>query len=299
MKTRTIVNHRGSLPAAALLLVAGLGVGSHESASAAPLELPTPQFKLDVNDGPRGDVVMGEVDFGMLLRYDRFHYVSRVTDFQYNGAPGTLRITVGPDCSSGAVPHRIEDGDGNSSSISATDLAIFNDHATAAFNNVNLNHFVDIQNSGSARFSCVLEFDELVKDDSILDDDVPEIIYFERGSGGGNSFLTIEALDADGNVVGRPLLIGPDDGIHCTPPAMVATLNNDLSFKGQQEMTGVAIDMSDLGVVAFQRLRARTPVSSDRDRNGVAYSGGEVEADFKLVVVQTVTDARPAWVVGD
>jgi len=299
MQTRTTSALTRSLATTSLLLAAGLGVATPNVATGAPPDLPEPEFHLGENEGSRGDVIMGAVDFGMMLRFDSFHYVSRVTDFQYNGDPGTLRITVGPDCSSGAAPHRIEDGDGDPSSVSETDLEIFNAHATEAFNNVNLNHFVDIQHSGSAQFSCILEFDELVKDDSILDDDVPEIIYFERGSGGGNSFLTIEALDADGNVVGRPLLIGPDDGIHCTPAAMVATLNNDLTYRGEQEMTGVAIDMSDLGVVAFQRLRARTPVSTDLDRNGVAYSGGEVEADFKLVVVQTVMDGRPAWVIGD
>jgi len=259
----------------------------------------TPQFMLGTNDSERGDVMLKAVDFGHGLVFNRFIYASEITDFQWSGPTGKLRITVGPDVTEDAESFKLESGDGNDSNITQTDFDVFNAHAAAAFQSSNLNHFVDINSAAGAEFSCIVHFERAVKDNRWHDDEIPEILYFERGTGGANSYLTIEAVDMDGNVIGNPLLLSPAVAIHTTPEARVATLNSSLDYNGWQTMTGVGVDLSHLGVDSIWRLRMRSPRPGDTDAEGNVFTSGEISPDFKLCVIQTVDVNYPAWYVGD
>jgi hypothetical protein len=151
-------------------------------------------------------------------------------------------------------------------------------------------------------FSFVLEFDRVVRDDEAALDDVGEIIYFERGANTANSYLVIEAVDSSGSVVGNTLLIDPDEPVRCTPEAWVGVFSDDLGYAGwSQEMGGVSIDLTRLGVTELTRLRVRSArVGQDGLTQEMVSSGGkDLNPDFKLVVVQTVNVRLPTAMIGD
>ncbi len=233
------------------------------------------------------DVDLGRVDFNNGTTYRRFIYADRVHSFEYSGPTNRKKMSINKGQHVTTLGEKIDlrmlDGDGNN--VSDTDRELFADAVKGAFRNANLNHYVDIS-GGGVTFSFVVEFERPIKDNDAGDDQVPELLYFERGANGSNSSLTIEALDADGNPIGHALVLMPDDAVHTIPRAQVT---------GGQYMSAVPLDLSKLGVDEVTSLRIRTPRAGDLTTGGYTYPGGEQAPDFKLVAVQTYDTPKATW----
>ncbi|MEO0630400.1 MAG: hypothetical protein AAFY46_06695, partial [Planctomycetota bacterium] len=179
--------------------------------------------------------------------------------------------------------------------------ADFEDALAGVFQNTNLNSFID-NHVRNPHFSFVLELEKPLKDDDAGDDDmVGEIIFFERGAQVANSYILLEALDADGNVMGTPYLIDPDTPIEMSPPVQACVLSmNNLQYRRSQDLGGVSIDLGKLGVSETSRIRVSRPVVGEHGMTQDKLRGGrDLNPDFKLVFVQTYNVPLAHWVVGD
>lgn len=134
--------------------------------------------------------------------------------------------------------------------------------------------------TSTPNFGFTIVFEQPVRDSDPEKSDLRgELLYFERGSGGGNSWLTMQAVDEDGNALGPALAIGPQETF-VTTPAFDAVVNN-------QQLGGLAIDVSRLGVDEVQFLRVRRTQPSNDDGYVSGVSGADFQPDFKLMAVIT------------
>ena len=145
---------------------------------------------------------------------------------------------------------------------------------------------VDLLRLQDARLTPALAADEGSFDESIAsllrmdlihssEDARGEILYFERGSGNGNSWIKMQAVDENGAALGPWLVVGPNETLQTTPQTAV--------YRMDQKMGTTAIDVSRLGVSEFEYLRISNVV-----KNEPAYTGGgDQNPDFKLMVVMT------------
>jgi hypothetical protein len=257
-----------------------------------------PVFEV-IHKGIRADVLLNRVTLPSGMVYEKFIHASSIDHFNWSGGTGKLRVIAGTETTNTSGSYRLEDLDGDGSSVSQDDLDAFSQRALDAFQNVNLNNYIDINSSGH-EFSCIVTFERDVKDNDPDADQVPEFLYFERGGGGSNSWLVIEALDDDGNVIGRPRVMAPTEAVSSDPPAMVDTHNSSMQPRNRpQEMTAVAVDLSELGVTQLRRLRMRNPIAGVDRWMGTTWLSGETAPDFKLLVVQTYDVETPHYVMGD
>lgn len=165
--------------------------------------------------------------------------------------------------------------------ITAKDIDAFEITLREVFANKNLNNYFDM--SGSPDFGFTISFELPVKDDDPDNPDVRgEILFFERGSGGGNSWLTMQAVDEFGTALGPALAISPEETFLTTP--QFAVLNSS------QKIGGLAVDVSRLGVSEVQHLRVRRTQTSDDGYKTVSRGGVDFQPDFKLMAVITHPD---------
>ena len=134
-----------------------------------------------------------------------------------------------------------------------------------------LNDYIDV--NADVGFGFIIEFDMVLKDNDPGPDDFPELLWFERGPQGGNSWLTLQAVTRDGEPLGPPLVVGPRETVDMTPPTRAA--NSDQTFGA----TGV--DLSRLGVSETQYLLVRATTPKERRYEG------DLEPDFKFMAVIT------------
>ena len=143
-----------------------------------------------------------------------------------------------------------------------------------AFSNNNLNNYLDTHHN-KALWELTIRFDMIVKDNDEGPDEFGEILYFERGSGNGNSWIKMQAVDENGAALGPWLVVGPNETLQTTPQTAV--------YRADQKMGTTSIDVSRLGVSEFEYLRISNVV-----KNEPAYTGGgDQNPDFKLMVVMT------------
>lgn len=175
-----------------------------------------------------------------------------------------------------------QDGDG--SSVSAQDLEDFAGLMLQAFQTNNLNQYVDLGGGGGAtggdqfRFEFMIKFDMTVKDNDAGSDEFGELLYLERGSGYGNSWLKIQACDENGTALGPWLVIDPAETVQTTPETTV--------YRSSQKIGTTSIDISRLGVSEFEYLK----VSNDCPGEYAYTGGGDLNPDFKIMAVITNED---------
>ncbi len=276
------------LSAAALACVCGTAAGQTNQ----------PVFEVDY-EGPRGTNTLEAINFGAGLRFTKFIYANAVTDFQgtdQQRSYGQTRIVRGPDSDVGPEPMKAP-----LATHSDEAHAEFEQQLVGVFQNTNLNSFIDNM-THNPHFSFVLELEKPLKDDDQGDDDlVGEIIFFERGARVANSYILLEALDADGNVMGTPYLVDPDIPIEMSPPVQACVLSTgDFSYRFSQDLGGVSIDLGKLGVSSTSRIRVSRPTVGENGLTNAMLSGGrDLNPDFKLVFVQTYNVKLTHWAVGD
>ncbi len=148
--------------------------------------------------------------------------------------------------------------------------------------NRNLNNYIDISRT-SPDFSVTIEFRRPVRDDDPLSSDLRgELLYLERGTNGGNSWLTMQAVDEKGVPLGPPLAISPEETFPTTPVFSVD--------QPSQQIGGLAIDVSRLGVSEVRFLNVRRTAATDDGYAPIFRAGIDFHADFKLMAVITHPD---------
>ena len=172
--------------------------------------------------------------------------------------------------------------DGATAEFTNDDVAAFSELVRDTFANQNLNSYIDMGGE-DPDFEFILEFDLVLKDNDPEPDDFGELLYFERGRDGGNSWLTIQAVDANGDPLGPELAVGPCETVLTTPPVMVMGSN-------QQYFGAVAIDISRLGVSETSYLKVRKTLTTDSGYFDAGQSQEDFNPDFKFMAVITHPD---------
>ncbi|MEM7576558.1 MAG: hypothetical protein AAF328_03700 [Planctomycetota bacterium] len=168
--------------------------------------------------------------------------------------------------------------DGPTRQVTAADRVAFADALTRAFASPYLNDYFDTHYHDAPagqQFDFILEFDHVLMDNDAGPDDFTELLWFERGPDGGNSWLTLQAVDQDGNALGPPLAVGPDETKNMTPRTIAA--------QSGQPFGATGVDLSRLGVSETRYLRVRQTQSGDSGYTG----GGDANPDFKFMAVIT------------
>ncbi len=236
------------------------------------------------NPDRQGDAVLNTVEYPSGDAFIHFYKPVDVSDIEYDGNASSWRVRGGDNCTIGLTGYY---------KLSSVGLESFHDLMLTAFRNNNLNNYLDAGSGIS--FSFIIEFDLVVKDNDPDPDDFGEILYFERGSGNGNSWLKIQAVDENGAPLGPWLVIGPNETVQTTPVTTV---------KSGQTIGTTAIDVSRLGVSEFKYLRVSNRMEDDDDDDDdededdddddddddeeSAYTGGgDTRPDFKIMAVMT------------
>ena len=213
----------------------------------------------------QGDAVLNTVEYPSGDVFISYYKPANVSDIQYSGDTTKWRVRGGTNCTIGLS--------GGAYPLSSVGLASFHDLMLTAFNNNNLNNYLD--SSSGITFSFIIEFDLVVKDNDAGPDDLGEILYFERDSGGGNSWIKMQAVDENGAPLGPWLVIGPNETVQTTPDTTVTSSNGKVGT--------TAIDVSRLGVSEFKYLHVSNELNGEPAYTG----GGDTQPDFKIMAVMT------------
>ncbi|MEM9915409.1 MAG: hypothetical protein AAF911_10645 [Planctomycetota bacterium] len=275
------------LTAAALLLTAS-GPAWGQSEFAYDFQIPASQRATFNTSGAatlgdmQGDAFLSSVVYPDDSEYTEYYSPVNVWDLYGQAGQGKkIKIRGGSNITDG-VPGQYTLGgyatDSSSNTITDDDVDAFEDTLREVLANKNLNNYFDM--SGSPDFGFTISFELPVMDDDPDNSDVRgELLFFERGSGGGNSWLTMQAVDEDGNALGPALAISPEE-TYLTSPEF-AVLNSS------QKIGGLAVDVSRLGVSEVQHLRVRRTTTSDDGYTPVSRGGVDFQPDFKLMAVIT------------
>ncbi len=175
------------------------------------------------------------------------------------------------------VGQEVDDGDDDEPT--AADYAAFAPRVLEAMGNNNLNHYFDCSGRNPT-FEFTLEFELPLKDNDPGPDDFGELLYFERGVGFGNSWITIQAVDEHGNALGPALAVSPFETVQTTPPTQVTS-------NSSQYIGAVSVDISRLGVSETRFLKVRKTDRSDDGYYRSGASGEDFNPDFKFMAVIT------------
>ena len=223
-----------------------------------------------------GDALIESVEMPDGSVFDTFYRPVGISHFTYSGSGTRFSAFGGSNCTIGynyALDLKDAVNDGGGDNDTAADRSAMPQHILAVLKNQNLNNYIDISTNNSWEF--VMAFDLPLMDNDPNPDDLGELLYFERGFGGGNSWIIFVAVD-ENNVPlpgAEPLAISPHETVDTTPWTVL---------KSGQRMGAVAVDISRLGVSKTSYLRVMRPQS------GVGgYTSGEKRPDFKVMAVIT------------
>lgn len=223
------------------------------------------------------DIVIKSYTSDQGEQFDQFIFASSVTGVEYEGTADKLRSITGHQCTlgtPGVFPIQDEDGDG--SSVSEVDKTLFAARILDTWSTPNINAY--IHRRTNAHFSCTVEFEEDIFDNSPFSDLAGELLVFEIS---GNSWVQIEALDDDGEIMGTPLVVGNYSKIAPNNLYTRKYSNNGSPLCGAYEIKAIAVDLSDLGVNRVRTLRVRSPENPP--------GGGDIKACFRVIGVKTST----------
>ncbi|MEO1237380.1 MAG: hypothetical protein AAFX76_11390 [Planctomycetota bacterium] len=239
----------------------------------------------------QGDVFLGKVDYTDGTEFTQFYTPVAVRHLDIEDGHGRRVRTLGGGNITDGIAGRYMAGgyaDGASrSAVTPADLDAFSPLLLRVQANKNLNNYLETQHGykgvEAVQFSYTISFEKPVRDSDPAPDVQGEILYFERGTQGGNSWITLQAVDEDGNALGPALAISPDETYVTTPVV-------DVKQAGQQ-IGGLAIDVSRLGVSEVQHLRVRNTRATDDGYGPVVTShGSDHEPDHKIMAVITHPD---------
>ena len=255
-----------------------------------------PQVLVHARDSYRADIIVDGVSLGAGFVLRDFVSAERVRNVSFDGPADAVRLVRGPATSVATPARTLGQFDDAPGLLSREDLNRAAIALASAATSPNLNQCVDVDRACDFSFDIV--FDQALVDNNAGADPLPELLFFERSGGRGGEAITVQALDAHGEEVGRALVLGADAGTDCTPRADAAVLDRRLQVAGFESVTFIAVDLSVLGVTQATTLRVRTPRPGDETPDRTAWGGDAGLPDFKLLGVKT--DATlPAWMIGD
>lgn len=212
---------------------------------------------LSGNDAPKGDIFLNSVTLedGSVL-----------DDFTMVTSANILSNDIYTGGNSGAASADI----GDMATTGLREEALTNEGAKAVLNNLNLNNIIDTEDKGS--FILDLNFEKAVDN----------IFLWERGM---NSRLDVQALDANGNLIGTQLQLS--NSRNWTDAGFKI---NTKEIGGAQKVGSIGISLEDLGLSTGTISALR--VSSE----GSAYNG----PDFKVLgsVADTQDVPEPSALIG-
>ncbi len=269
----------------------GLGVSAVLMADAAATESPFDHaYQVPVSQaavfsvvGPatngdvQGDAFLKSVAYPNSQVFTEFYRPVEVSRLQV-AAKDTLdvRIRGGDHITEGVQGLQVLQG--FAGGAPSADIPAFSEALKEVMASQNLNYYMDMM--GAPDFSFVIGFDRPVRDDAPdVSDARGELLYLERGTNGGNSWLTMQAVDADGNALGPALAISPEETFPTSP--LFSILNST------QQLGGLAIDVSRLGVSQVQYLKLSRSSAAHAGFEPLAIGGIDFQPDFKIQAVIT------------
>ncbi|MEM7626110.1 MAG: hypothetical protein AAF333_10970 [Planctomycetota bacterium] len=290
MKTK-LLSHVALLPAAALTLAGpasgqSLGYFSHD------YQVPvTERATFNVSGAAtlgdvQGDAFLSSVVYLDDSEFTEYYTPVNISHFLGEAGKGKkLAIRGGNNITEGISGLHFVGGyaEGRrSDQITEADIEKFEASLRKVMANKNLNNYFDVA-GGTHGFDFIMSFELPVMDDDPTQADVRgELLYFERGTGGGNSWLTLQAVDEDGNALGPAIAISPQETFPTSPIFSV--------MRSDQKLGGLAIDVSRLGVSEVQHLRVRKTETTDDGYGPISRGGVDFNADFKVMAVITHPD---------
>ncbi len=248
------------------------------SALAAISAAQTPTVKVTIggngqNDG-RNDIILDYVQYSETEIYTEFIRPQGLVSLnmaENTWKGGNLNVIAGKNTTgigyNKVVPDDL-DGRKETGEISRND---FKNEVLKASQSRNLNWFI---NSGvtDTSFELTMDFSQ--------DPLRHRIIFFERGPGGPNSIIQLEAVNAQGQKIGNSVRINPsqghmirhDFGGRDRDAAVYATTDGN---NGKQELGFYDLHVSDFGVSSVSYLRFTTP--------GSFGFSGDLQPDFKIM----------------
>ena len=269
----------------------GLGVSAVLAADAAAegpfdhaYQVPVSQSAVFSVVGPattgdlQGDAFLASVTYPDSEVFTEFYRPAEVSRLQVAAADvHDVRIRGGDRITEGVQGVRPLEGFA-SGTPSAADVPAFSEELKEVMASQNLNYYVDMM--GAPDFSFVIGFERPVRDDDPDASDARgELLYLERGTNGGNSWITMQAVDADGNALGPALAISPEETFPTSPLFSISAAS--------QQVGGLAIDVSRLGVPAVQYLKLSRSSAAHAGFEPLAIAGIDFQPDFKIQAVIT------------
>ncbi len=238
-----------------------------------------------VKDGPdhdsQGDAFLESVEFPGGKKFTQYYRPIAVTYFDAGDDTGRLLSVHGGSRITEGISGKWFLGDsvddGGSSIATDADVEVFSERLRHALASNNLNWYMDC--GGNPVFEFILEFDLVLKDNDPEPDDFGELLYFERGTAGGNSWLTLQAVDEHGNPLGPELAISPEATYDTSPPTQIS--------HSSQYIGATSVDISRLGVSETRYLLVRSTRTTDSGHYNVSRGGIDYQPDFKFMAVIT------------
>jgi hypothetical protein len=223
-----------------------------------------------------GDAVIDAVEYRTGDRFEIFYRPVEISNIEFSGNHKRWQTRAGSRCTVGlSDSHVFGAADGQVDDVTAEDVAVYEEQILAAFRTNNLNNYLDLESDDDSRFTFTIAFDHIVRDNDPGSDEVGEILYIERGTAFGHSWVKLQAVDEDGSPLGPWLVIAPHESAPTSPHARV--------YRTSESIGATAIDVSRLGVSEFQHLRVSNDVESESAYN----DGGDIQPDFKIMAIVT------------
>ncbi|MCU0688929.1 MAG: hypothetical protein MUE97_04210 [Phycisphaerales bacterium] len=223
---------------------------------------------------------------GIVVNSNRFVYASSITNFDYSGGLNQIRTVRGPWTTNTSPFQKLEAQDGNPHNITTADKQAFNADIRAAFANNNLNNFLDI--TGGHEWKFEMHFASAIRDNNNGNDNAGELMLFERGSGGANSYFVLQPLSLTGQAIGKSYLVTPEAMQRLSPSRDLPIFDNNGNVAGQQTVEGLLLDLSrDLGVTSLSKLLVRSARAGDAGFPAHLPHGTDIHPDFKIIGIPT------------
>lgn len=215
------------------------------------------------------DIRLEEIIFTPDHRYQTFIGPSWVGNLQTGGNSwnNNVRVLAGKN---GSVSDKVMVLDNKDGWLQGQEVSssTFNSQIKDAFSSRNINHFVDIYCSDPC-FRVDLKYDTPLSD---------KIFVSERGTGGSNSKMVLEALDASGKVVGTKLYVDPKNRVNTNlyGATYTSSSKNPTPTDQCQLISFYAFDVAQFGVSQISGIRVSTPKQS-------LGSGQDYAPDFRVM----------------
>lgn len=226
------------------------------------------------NDGSN-DVWLDMIKYSQTEIYTDFVGPQAILRYATGGGGANTGHRVVGARNSVGIPDKdvvLDDGDGRLEG-DEVNVAKFREHVLMAMQSRNLNYYYDMAGN-DPNFSMTLDFSH----NPIRN----KVVYFERGGGGSNSWLQLEAVDVNGNKIGNTYVVKPRTSTDLNLQGAVYSGGKDaVAQNWSQTISFYDLSVADFGVASISYLRVSMP-------KGVTLGSGEdLQPDFKIMATRS------------